>query len=44
MYIALSRTYLELIMWRDEEIKNGNMSKAKQIHQVIKKKRVLKAK
>ena len=33
------KIYLALLQWRDDEIREGNMEKAKRIHKVIKKRK-----
>ncbi|WP_179632091.1 hypothetical protein [Clostridium peptidivorans] len=36
-----SRVYLELVEWRDDEIKSGHMEKAKRIQKVIRRKKAI---
>lgn len=36
-----SKVYLELIQWRDEEIKCGHMEKAKRIQKIIRRKKTM---
>ncbi|MPM37644.1 hypothetical protein SDC9_84262 [bioreactor metagenome] len=36
-----SKLYLELVEWRDDEIKYGHMEKAKRIQKVIKRKKAM---